>query len=1522
MRSFTEVGNNIFANVRNASASGRSALRDCVGEIVGTNVWRKSSFLGALLAAVCLLSLSGCGSSSGANVVTVTISSSVGNTIILGQSTTLTATVSGSTNLNVNWENQPCQYTTTTVSGTTSTTSKPIACPTDGSFGTLTNVQTTGTATYTAPTTIPDQTKFPGLQLIFTAQSQADTGKTGTITIILDSGISVVLNLTSATVPTNEQQQFFVTLTNDLKAKSVTWLVTQSTPTSTIPYPSLATCSPGCGTITPDSNNANLAVYTAPSTIPTSTTVTSTPAILTIVATSVSDNTRFALGSITIIQGGPITFNGISPTIAPQGAAFWDIYLDAPNMSSASKITLFFQDSANPNNFIGSKTYDASFGQIKVLFPIPTTTVTNPASTGARLRLFASDLVIPLATGTASVYVSVTDPGQTVTPLPPTKPVLTANPYTFQILPVRPTSVASFPDDVVQGFAGQDVRVVIDGGYFGDSGNFAKVFLGAGANTLARDSNNPSTARQLDTLINSSQINAGSPGLYPLYVAYTAGQGIPAPSAKNPSVTHLAVFPDYSANPPQLLTNATPPLTPVPPTTAGINPSAVDIDPTLGILAVAETGSNLVQFFGIGPASLTPMACPVVSCAVNLPTGLSINRSNHTVAVVSFKDQTVQVFPLPGTTAPAGVPFATPLSLTTFLGSVTPAPIPYSIGVDPDTNMAMVAFSSTSVSSAANLGFVVNLNAVNNPPFGCLDPTVTAGPCIFSQVTMNNGAYPQIAMAPHGHLALVTPGGSGVVRGVDVTKPSSGNVILSATLTASLVTITIDTTKCPPPLANPTSTSNPCPFSLLPGNAGDVLIQGVSKGANGTNFNGVFPVSVTSDSTFTYVINSTVNDSGSGGTAFYSSPDLIFSVSSTAQGVAINPITQVAALADANATGQNGAQIDLLDGIDQSVSSIVFHATCTAYTISCSNAPELLSTAAVAWQPYSNALVSYNPQQQLVSVSDPVSHARYAIVTGLGPGGIQIPITNGTTNTLTLWGGVVVDPATNQAFVVESGQAATSTTPAKPGQIEIINLGPALVNNLKPTQITELLVPSPAPGPGIIGGIPKALLPQGTLTCVAQPPKLPASCDLPNVRIFGSGFSSSAQVHLDGVDITTQGGTVSYVASSGGREVDVKIPSFFLSAPHHYALDVFSSGAQSNAVDFIVVQALDLSNVCPGTNAQPSAVTIADQVANGPFSPIALVTVSGCNSVVMVDINPANATFGQMLGNPIVTGTTPQGVAIYQRRGLAVVTNNVSNNATIIDLKTNPPAPLATISPVGTGTGPAGVAVNEATGAAIIANTGSNTVTMLDLESLFPPSGTTAPTSLTPVSIGGIQQPLAVAIDPDRGTNFQGIAVVSALSLSNGSAATGSLAVVDIGLATPSLSTTISSGFVNAAPTGIVFDPIAATGTQSQGLFYANSSGTNTISTFNPDSGGSNAISVGINPTSLAINPQTGAILTANSASNTISIVDTLGSPLRTIQTLGLPGSPLFGVAIDQFTNLAVIVDQANQRILLFPMPN
>src|SRR5262245_4053724 len=154
---------------------------------------------------------------------------------------------------------------------------------------------------------------------------------------------------------------------------------------------------------------------------------------------------------------------------------------------------------------------------------------------------------------------------------------------------------------------------------------------------------------------------------------------------------------------------------------------------------------------------------------------------------------------------------------------------------------------------------------------------------------------------------------------------------------------------------------------------------------------------------------------------------------------------------------------------------------------------------------------------------------------------------------------------------------------------------------------------------------------------------------------------------------------------------------------------------------------------------------------------------------------------------------------------------------------------------------------------------------------MVPLFGTSPPTSLTPITIAVDVSPIAVAIDPDRGTNSLGLAVVSAVQLITGGTPIGILDAIDIGGAVPAKSTSAQVGTVTSTPTGLVFDPSV-----SPALFYASSSGGNVITSFNPDGSGSGSVHVGINPTSLAINPQTGAIMTVNSSSQTVSIVDTL----------------------------------------------
>ena len=161
--------------------------REKLGEIVGVKLQPALKFAAAGLAGLGLLLASGCGSSSnGANVVSVTVIP-VTDTLILGQSVNLTATVTGANNTMVKWS--PCQYTTTTTTNGKTTTSALTDCPSDGSFGTLSNQSDTGTAVYTAPDPtkfqLPDQTKYPQLQIVITATSQQDAKKSNKCTITL-----------------------------------------------------------------------------------------------------------------------------------------------------------------------------------------------------------------------------------------------------------------------------------------------------------------------------------------------------------------------------------------------------------------------------------------------------------------------------------------------------------------------------------------------------------------------------------------------------------------------------------------------------------------------------------------------------------------------------------------------------------------------------------------------------------------------------------------------------------------------------------------------------------------------------------------------------------------------------------------------------------------------------------------------------------------------------------------------------------------------------------------------------------------------------------------------------------------------------------------------------------------------------------------------------------------------------------------------------------------------------------------
>lgn len=1365
-------------------------------------------FAGLAFAAALCVWLAGCSSSTNANVVVVTVSPASA-TLVVNQALTLSALVTGATDVSVTWT---CTFTTSTTPTGTTTPVVSAAAPCTTAQGVLSNNQTT-TVTYTAPATVPN----PPPTVTITATSNANKNKTGTATIALDSGIRVTVTPATATVATGSVFQFHASLTNDATPDDVTWLLAQATTTNVI-SPTATSCSPGCGSVD------TTGLYTAPATVPVVATVV-TPTV-TLIATSKLDTTRFSTATVTVVQAGPISFSNVSPSVAPQGGLFQDIFLSASNLTS-SGVGVTVSGVTPPID---------QLSQVKVIFAPDN----SAASIGARVRLNAQQLAVA---GSFTVNITSTNPASPVTTVP-------GGNFTINVVPVTPSVVASNPQSfpqssqVVPGFetpAGPFMS--IDGGYYGPPGGQVASAQFNGTNLAAIvDTNSPqvSTPIRLNvTLPNLSNLPSG-PGLYPVTVTNNNA----SPST---AYTNIAVVPDYAnTNKPGGVATIT-----LPP---GSAPSAIAEDSVLGVGVVAETGTSSIQFVDMRTATPALLGGPIPTGSIpastapgSLPTGVAVDENLHITAVVNYADRSLWIFQTP---TPPAAPPATPLGkidLSTLIPSTAPTtppsapPFPYSVGIDSQTHRGIVAFAST------NVGFIVNLDPTQ-PASVCLPgqpPASTPTYCPIASVTLNTGSNPQIALEPRVDLAYVTPGGGGNLSVVDLQNVATQTRIgiASAARTSDVVTVT-------------TSTQH----NLNPGNPGTVLISGLPPGKNSTIFDGTFSVtSVIDASTFTYsqtaADDTTASTTASSGFVTYGTAFLTYSLTPTVQGIAINQITRTAVLADPNA---NVAQISFIDSLDQTVSSFTLYSE-TIGVPTTGVAPES-GVADVSFQPFTNTAVAFNPQLNEVSMLDPVLLQRDAIVKTAQNGLKTITFTNsGVSITLKLSGALQVDPATNTALVVNSGSDNLTFF--------------TLSTSFKPVNIEQVLTPA----------IPGALFPQAAITTSGSTPGT-----LSGVRILGSGFDAGSVVRLDSQSVPS-----TFVSA---REIDANIPSSFLTGPRRFALDVVNStGVVSNSTDFTVIEAIPIP-ACSGTASAPGAVAI-DQQRN-----IAVVTDFGCSDASIISLK-SDSTFGT-LTNRIPTGASPAAVAVIPRYGLAVVSNNTAGTVSVLNLDSNTQA-----SPdIAVGTQPSGVAIDQENGTALVANTGSNTVSAIDLIPLLSvPAGT-----VTASTVAVDQSPIAVAIDPDRGTNNRGEAVVTSLILNGSNAPTAGLDVVDLGVSPPSKNTSVTLPSIQATPTGIVFDP-------STTLFYATSSQGNSITALNPDNGQTQIIPVGVNPTSLAYNYQSSTILTVNALSNTISIVDS--QTFKTKATLGISGSSQFAAAIHPLTNLAVIADQANNRVLLLPLP-
>jgi DNA-binding beta-propeller fold protein YncE len=616
-------------------------------------------------------------------------------------------------------------------------------------------------------------------------------------------------------------------------------------------------------------------------------------------------------------------------------------------------------------------------------------------------------------------------------------------------------------------------------------------------------------------------------------------------------------------------------------------------------------------------------------------------------------------------------------------------------------------------------------------------------------------------------------------------------------------------------------------LAIQVGNA--VLIQGVAD----TSFNGVYTVATVGpgNAQFTYT---QANDAShptatsTGGTASYSQPIATRSLGNSIQGVGINPETQQAVLANPSASG-GVLFLNLLD-----LSNTV-----------------LPTPTSGNFSPVGNVAGAFNELTNVavvVNSSPSLSSNQLAVVDPSTPGVLT------TFNTGKTPVAVAIDPGSNTAVIVNQGDNTVS----------ILNLG-----TIQSFSITETS--------------PKMFVTTSTLSLGPSPSPVP-------LTVIGSGFTSSSQVRLDGVQL----GTTTFVSDRKlTATVPISLPALpnLLTSPRRFAVDVLdpSSSAVTNASDFTVVQSVDVAaNGC-------SAAPLPSGVAIDPQQNLAVVSLFGCNQVAL--INLLNGT-----GRVVSVGTNPLGVAVLPRLHVAVVANNKSNTASVVDEL----AASVTSSPA-TGAGPVGVAADQDTGEVAVANSTANTVTVLNVAT----GGST--------TISNFQGPIAVAF------NYQTHQVAVAATNSN-----------SVGVANAS-GGSITANFPGInVPTSVVYDPVPDDCfSDANGCFLANSSTGNALYVLDPATQQRSFFSIGINPTAIAFNYLTSTLISTNTASHTVTVMDFLGKRVRAVLSLppqlnappavvgglALNGALQFAVDIDSLTNLAVIADTANGQVLLVPVP-
>ncbi|HYB60167.1 MAG TPA: YncE family protein [Methylomirabilota bacterium] len=1361
----------------------------------------KSRKLWLVLALTCMAVTMGCSSQT---TVSITISPTTA-TVLIAHQEQFTGTVTGSTNTAVNW----CVVVTT--NGKSSCTAATASTASGNAI--VGTVDTTGL--YTAPALIPSPNS-----VTVTATAAANSAATANATVTIASGIGVTVSPSTVTLGSNETFPFTAVVTGTTtagcaalnltvaKCTSVTWEVCSVFTSAT------ATTAASCTTTgTLGSIASTTGLYTAPGSVPTNSII--------VVATSVADPTVTGIAGVEVIAAVDPTVSSVSPSSAPQGGLFQDIYLTGTHFISTTSVlvngvvvsTPCTEGNANvttgcftlPNSAVSalgnSSTVTSEFTSMQVRLP----------------DFMLSNQPSPPNT-TYALSISVERQGG----IPQTCPTLSQ--CQVVVTPVRPAIVGPTPDSTPQGGTSA-LNFNINGGYFGTATNPTVTAL---YNNQPRVASITSSTRQLGVTIGGSlnESDFSTPGLYPVTLRNTAQPQLVAS-------TNLAVRPAYG--PPA----ATQSSVGVPATlTLGTQPSAVAINHATGIAVVANQGSNdvtLIDMTQNPPAVVLPSLCtetvgdtgPCGAADANSPkTGpvsVAVDYLLNVALVANGTSDTISVIDLSQRKVTAIIPA---------LNNQGTVLRPISIGINSVTGQGIVVYAST---NAAGIICLTQTACPNSPP---------PFPAITGIVTVATGPNASVAIEPRLNWAVITPGGLGSLTIANLGQKTQ-DIITAVSRKSGTVTITTSAGGS----FNPGLPSTPTALHVNQA----VLITGIPDTTDtaANILNGIFTVtSVPSANSYTFTQsgtttppdmgciqnppasgflvcgcppNATSVSSCTGTTATsnsydnYSSPVATMSVSVSVTGVAINTETQDAVLTDPLSSA---ASVYILNLLDQTSSAVGLP----------------LGASAAAFNPLTDTALVLNSTQGTAVLVDPTIPSQVPLPSALPTG--QSPIA------------ADIDPGTNEAIVINQTD----------GTATVFSLGA-----LRPLQITDIS--------------PRAYSISASLTA-------PAVATDQTLTIVGQGFVSGSVARMDGIPLQTLS------VSPNGREMTVNVPASMISTPHILALDVFNQGsppAVSNAEDFTVLETVDVT----GPNcAQPAPAGVAlDQQNN-----LVVASLSGCNTLAIVNLSTGT-------GQTVAVGTFPTGVAVMPNLHLAAVANEGSSNVSIVDTLAD-----SVTQTEGTGAGPVGVAVDQNTQEVAVACSLAGSINIFNA---------VTPGTVASEAVG--EYPVSVAIDPLDNL------VASANAEGN------DVSIVDE--TGPSLTATVSG---MEGPTNVVYDP-------SEDEFLVSSSQSNQFFALTVLTQQSTPVKVGINPTGIAYNSLSSTLVTANTTSGTMTVVDFLDRRIRgVIDLFGMPCNraitptcqfvspqttssqellPTFSVDVHPLANLAVVADTTNNRLLIVPLP-